>query len=173
MATNRHPIQHPRRGRLTHAQDMMLQYGPADRWADAFRDEDEHRDAWIRNRNRFLAWYRHGRRPMAWWRFEGPFPYPGYDAEPAALYEADLLGEEEAAELLSDWRREFERMYKPDFFHCDGPGRILAGEAARKAHLKWAGIPRGLLKQWTRGRRRRGRTIRKLEAAAVPAESVA
>ena len=70
MATNRTPIRHLRRGRLTHEQDMVLQYGADDRWADAFRDEDEHRDAWIRNRDRLLAWYQHGHRPAAWWQFE-------------------------------------------------------------------------------------------------------
>ena len=47
MATNRTPIRHLRRGRLTHEQDMVLQYGADARWADAFRDEDEHRDAWM------------------------------------------------------------------------------------------------------------------------------
>ena len=47
MPTNRTPISHPRRGRLNHEQDMVLQYGADDPWADAFRDEDEHRDAWI------------------------------------------------------------------------------------------------------------------------------
>ena len=68
------------------------QYGADDRWADAFRDEDEHRDAWIRNRDRLLAWYRHGHRPAAWWQFEaGDLRYPGYDREQSTLYQAGIL----------------------------------------------------------------------------------
>ena len=51
MATNRHPIRHSHRGRLNHPQEMVLRYGEDPRW-DAFATEDEHRDAWIRNRDR-------------------------------------------------------------------------------------------------------------------------
>ena len=98
MPTNRHPVRHSHRGRLNHGQDMILQYGHDERWA-AFRSEAEHRDAWIRNRDRLLAWYRHGRRPQAWWQFEAPFRYPGYDREQSTLYTAGLLTAEELAEL--------------------------------------------------------------------------
>ena len=163
MPTNRHPIRHPHRGRLNHEQEMVLQYGAGERWADAFCDEDEHRDAWIRNRDRLLAWYRHARRPQAWWHFEAPFPYPGYDAEQRALYRAELLGPEERAELLAFWRREYERAHGPHFFFCHGPGRFLEGTKARRAQYAWAGIPRELLKEWTAQRRRRGRIVRKLK----------
>jgi hypothetical protein len=163
MPTNRTPIRHPRRGRLNHAQDMVLQYGADERWADAFHDESEHRDAWVRNRDRFLAWYRHGRRPAAWWQFEAPFPYPGYDAEQQALYRAELLAPEERAELLAFWRREYERAHEPHFFFCQGPGRVLEGAKARRAQYAWAGIPRELLKEWTAQRRRRGRIVRQLK----------
>ena len=45
----------------------------------------------------------------------------------------------------------------------------LKGEAARKAHLKWAGVPRALIRKWTSQRRRRSRTVRKLVELA-PAE---
>jgi hypothetical protein len=148
---------------------MVLQFGVEKRWADAFRDEDEHRDAWVCNRERLLAGYRHGRRPMAWWRFEAPFPYPGYDAEQQALYRAELLGPDERAELLAFWRREYERAHEPHFFFCQGPGRILEGVKARRAQYAWAGIPRELLKQWTAQRRRQGRRIRELEAMSPAA----
>jgi hypothetical protein len=164
MPTNRHPIRHPHRGRLTHAQDMVLQYGFDERWADAFRDESEHRDAWVRNRDRLLAWYRHARRPQAWWHFEAPFRYPGYDREQSTLYAAGLLTAEELAELDGFWREEFDRAQQPDFFHCEGPGRFLKGEPAKRAHYQWADIPRALVKQWTTQRRRR--TIRELEATS-------
>ena len=167
MATNRHATRHPRRTRLNRAQEMTLLYGPDPRW-DAFRTEEEHRDAWLRNRDRLLAWHRHGHRPMAWWHFESPIPFLGYDREQAVLFEAGLLGEEESATLVTEWRREFERAQASDFWVCQGPGRFLHGKEARRAYYRWAGIPRDLLKRWTRERRRRSRTVRELEAASVP-----
>jgi hypothetical protein len=160
MATNRHPIQHPHRGRLNHAQQMTLQYGPDPRW-DAFHSEEEHRDAWVRNRDRILAGYRHGRRPMAWWRFEAPFQYPGYDKEQSTLYEAELLGEEEREQLVARWRAHFAQAQQPGFMYCVGHAKRgdtfatwLKGAAARKAHYRWSGIPHSLLKEWLRGRPR-------------------
>ena len=165
MPTNQTPIRHPRRGRLNHAQEMTLLYGPDPRW-DAFHSEEEYRDAWERNRDRILAAYRHGRRPMAWWTFEAPIKFPGYEHQQSALFEAGLLGEEEAATLVSEWREQFEHAHDPHFFHCDGPGRILEGAPARKRHFRWADIPAPLVKRWTAQRRGRGRTVRKLKAAA-------
>ena len=154
MATNRHPIRHSHRGRLNHPQEMVLRYGEDPRW-DAFHSEEEHRDAWLRNRDRFLAQYRYGRRPQAWWQFEAPIPYPGYDCEQSTLYTAGLLTAEELAELEGFWRKEFERAQQPDFFHCEGPSRFLKGEPAKRAHYQWADIPRALVKQWMVQRRRR------------------
>jgi hypothetical protein len=160
MATNRHPIHHLQRGRLNHAQEMTLQYGPDPRW-DAFRSEEEFRDAWIRNRDRLLAWYRHGRRPMAWWRFESPIPYPGYDRERSALFEAGLLGEEEREQLVVHWRAHFAQAQQHGFMFCVGrttPNATgatwLKGVAAKKAHYRWSGIPRSLLREWLRSRPR-------------------
>jgi hypothetical protein len=165
MPTNRHPIRHPRRGRLNHAQEMTLRFGLEPRW-DAFRTAADHHDAWLRNRDHMLASYRHGRRPMAWWRFEaGSLKYPGYDREQSTLYEAGLLAKEEAAELVAWWREQFEWAHGPHFFHCEGPGRFFYGAPGRRRHFKWADIPRELLKQWTAQRRRRGKTIRELEGA--------
>ena len=161
MPTNRHPIRHPHRGRLNHLQEMVLVYGEDPRWADAFDDEEAQREAWIRNRERILAGYRHGRRPMAWWTFEAPIPFPGYERQQSVLFEAGLLGQNEAATLVSEWRRQFERAYEPGFFHCAGPGRIFEGASARRQHFAWAGIPRALLAQWTKERRRRTRVVRK------------
>ena len=168
MPTNRTPIRHPHRGRLSHEQEMVLQYGAEERWAEAFATEDEYRDAWIRNRDRFLAWYCHGRRPAAWWQFEaGDLRYPGYDREQSTLYRAGLLGEEERAELLGFWREEFEKASAPDFWTALRPNCILEGEPARKAHIRWADIPRELVREWTAQRRRRERTIGKLAGGKV------
>jgi hypothetical protein len=168
MPTNRHPIRHPRRGRLNHERAMVLQYGPDPRW-DAFRDEEEYREAWARHRERLLAGDRHGRRPMAWWRFEAPpsLKYPGYDRERSVLYEAGLLGEEERRELVAEWRQAFERAQAPDFWFCLGPGRSLEGATARRQHYKWADIPRSLRLRWTRERRRRSKAIRQLVETAA------
>jgi hypothetical protein len=171
MPTNRHPIRHPQRGRLNHDREMVLRYGPDPRWP-AFRSENEYRDAWLRNREKMLAGARHGRRPMAWWRFEaGDLRYPGDETERSMLYQAGLLGEEELRELVAWWRQAFEKAQAPDFWLCLGPGRALKGVPARRAHYRWADIPRELLLQWTREHRRRGRTIRGLAetAAGYPA----
>jgi hypothetical protein len=169
MPTNRTPIRHPHRGRLSHEQEMVLQYGAEERWAEAFATEEEYRDAWIRNRDRLLAGYRNGRRPMAWWTLESPIAFPGYEQQQSVLYEANLLEPEERAALVEWWRAQFERAWAPHFFYCEGPGRILEGEPARKAHLRWADIPRELVREWTTQRRRRERIIGKL-AKVPPAE---
>jgi hypothetical protein len=150
---------------LNHAQQMVLQYGADPRW-DAFHTEEEHRDAWIRNRDRLLAGYRHGRRPAAWWHFEAPIKYPGYEREQSTLYAARLLSEAERDELVTWWKEQYERAWSAHFFHCEGPGRIFEGPAGRRKHFKWADIPKGLLVEWTKERRRRSRTIRELEEAA-------
>jgi hypothetical protein len=168
VATNRHPIRHAHRGRLTHSQEMTLLYGKEPRWAEAFATEEEYRDAWIRNRERLLAGYRNGRRPMAWWTLESPVAFPGYEHQQSVLYEAGLLGDEERAELERWWHEQFLRAWNPQFFHCDGPGRIFEGEPARKAHFKWADIPHELVRKWTVGYRRRRKTIRELERSEKP-----
>jgi hypothetical protein len=165
MATNRHPIRHPHRGRVNHARRMTL-YGPDPRW-DAFDTEEEAGAAWAQHRERILEHYR-GRRPLGWWHFEaGDLRYPGYDRERSTLYETGLLGEAERAELVTWWREQFERAQAPDFWICLGPGRSLEGAPARRQHYKWADIPRSLRLRWTREHRRRGKTIRQLETAAA------
>ena len=171
MATNRHPIRHSHRGRLNHPQEMVLRYGEDPRW-DAFATEDEHRDAWIRNRDRLLGGCR-GHRPAGWWRYEaGDLPYPGYDREQSTLYEVGVLDEEERAELVRWWHEQYLRAQAANFWHCLGPGRSLKGGPARRAHYRWADIPASLLAEWSAAHRRRRKTIRKLEAAS-PAETTA
>ena len=71
---------------------------------------------------------------------------------------------------MSEWREEFVRAQAADFFHCEGPGRFLKGAPARRQHYEWADVPKSLLVQWTKERRRRSRTTRELEATS-PAES--
>jgi hypothetical protein len=128
----------------------------------AFRSREELHEAWLANRDRLMTlWAKHGKRPAGWWEFEAPFPRP-FEHEASALYEAELLTESESTELVARWRREFERAWRPGFFHCEGPGAFFHGTIARRKHYAWADIPRALVKEWTAQRRRRGRTIRKL-----------
>jgi hypothetical protein len=123
----------------------------------AFRDDKERREAWLHHRDELLARFgARGRRPAGWWDYEAPIKYPGHDYESAALYEAGLLTEAEAAELVRHWREEFDRAQEPGFAHCIGHRRrgdtfasFLTGIAAQRAHYKWAGIPRALVRQWT------------------------
>jgi hypothetical protein len=58
------------------------------------------------------------------------------------------LDEDEAAALVTQWRQEFEKAQAPDFWLSTGPGSLLHGSAARRAHYRWADIPRALLKEW-------------------------
>jgi hypothetical protein len=162
MATNRTFIRHHLRSKLTPTQEMELWLGPSHH-GSVFRSREELQQAWLNHRDRLMAvWGKHGKRPMAWWEFEAPFPRPSKH-ERSKLYEAGLLGEEEAAELVREWRKQFDRAHEPHFFFCQGPGRILEGAPARAHHFAWADIPRALLRQWTAEHRRRAKTIRKLE----------
>jgi hypothetical protein len=168
MGTNRSYVRRHRRGELTHEQEMELWLGPSHR-GSAFGSREELHQAWLKHRDRLMcAWAKHGKRPAGWWEFESPVAYPrDPDYAEAALYENDLLTEEEKVERIAWWREQYDRAWLPDFFHCEGPGRFFDGPVARRKHFKWAGIPQGLVKQWNSERRRRGRTIRKLEAAAT------
>jgi hypothetical protein len=151
--------------------DDEMRYGPPLHGPSEFPSTASARAYWHENRERLMAWLGvHGRRPAAWYAFEAPSGLRReYDREQSTLYEAGLLSEAERTELLTFWREEFDRANGPNFFFCEGPGRIFQGPVARKKHWEWADIPRTLLMKWTRGRRRAARTIRKLEAEATEA----
>jgi hypothetical protein len=171
MPTERTPLQRPHRLPLSHEAEMSLRYGELT-GCPGFASAEERKAAWFAHRDELLRHCRGGKRPSGWWDYECPIPYPrDRDYAEAALYEAELLTEGEVAELTAHWRKEFERAQDPRFMHCIGhakPGDTFAtwlkGAAARRAHYRWAGIPRDLLKRWMRERRRRSRTIRELEA---------
>ena len=93
------------------------------------------------------------------------------------LYEAGLLAEEERAELVAHWRARFVQAQQPGFMFCMGFARPgdktatwLKGAPARRAHYRWAGIPRSLLQEWRSQRRRLGRPVRELEEATTSPE---
>jgi len=115
-----------------------------------FASDEERRALWARHRDRLMQWFSHGgHRPWGWWKYEAPIRYPGYDRERSTLYERGLLTEAEVAELMTFWRRAFDRAHRPDFFIALGPGRILNGAQARPAQYAWADIPADLVEQWT------------------------
>src|SRR3954453_17190713 len=97
-------------------------------------------DRWQRHRELLLANERAGRRPEEWWAYEAAIPWPGYDNETVALYNAGLLSDQELAELRPWWREQFERSFAPEFFHCLSSGRILEDAPARRALYRWACI---------------------------------
>ena len=143
----------PGSDRLPHAQEMLLLYGPAPEWRDAFASIEEARVTWERYRGRLLSGKAPGRRVWAWYEFEAP---PGlrydYDRERSALYDAGLLSEGEKAALEREWRDQFDRAQRPDFGLCLGSAGWLRGDAARQAHYEWADIPQKLIAAWSAAR---------------------
>lgn len=155
MSTNRTPLHRPHRLPLSHEAEMSLRYGElASR--PGFASEEERRAAWFYHRDALLRHCHGGGRPAGWWDYECPIRRPrNHDYQEAALYEAGLLAESEVAELVAWWREQFERAQDPKFMFCIGfakPGdRVatwLAGPPARKAHYRWSGIPKALVREW-------------------------
>jgi hypothetical protein len=135
-----------------------------------FATAEEARQAWQRVRDNFpLPHNSPGRRPWAWWCFEPhEIAWPGYDAERSTLFTHGLVSDEEKAQLLADWKGQFDKAQARGFALTLGPGEVLYGAAARRAHYEWADIPAALVKQWTAEHRRRKQTIRDLATMAAP-----
>jgi len=170
MPTNRRPISRAVRYRLSFWEKLSLEYGEADH-RPGFRDDAKRRAAWLHHRHWMLARCRDGRRPRAWWDYEAPIPEPDdCRYRQAALWAAGLLTLEERHQLQASWRKAFEEAQARDFSCVVAPGEVLKGEAARQAWYRNYGIPRQLLRRWTRERRRRDKTIRELETAPAPAQ---
>jgi hypothetical protein len=154
MPTERKPLHRAHRSRLADDEEMELWLGPSHR-GSAFESETGRQWAWTQHRDRLMdIWGKHGKRPWAWWHYESGCAHPG-NHQTSTLYEMGILSDEERAELLAEWRRQFERAWRPGFFHCEGPGAFFHGEIARRKHFAWADIPRALLKEWRSQRRRR------------------
>src|SRR5215472_4058749 len=147
---------------LTYSELQELWLGPCN-GGSVFDTPEQLRDAWIRGRAVVMRlWARGGRRPQAWWCFEAPglgLTWPGYDAEPAYLFERNVLEKTECEQLLAGWRRDFEDA-------C-----LLEDAVARRKHLDWAGVPHSLRRQWQAARRRRVR--QPAVPAALPEEAAA
>lgn len=169
MPTSRRYIRAPHRARLSGAQEMHLWLGAGPRDEPApFPSDEARRAAWLLHgpRLRGVLPMASGRRAQAWWDYEAPIAWPGYDRERGALYAAGLLGVEEKAALEAEWHHDFERGCDPDFALSLGPGEYLTGAAARRAHYRWADIPRPLVRKWTAEHKRAAQRIRQLEAGS-------
>jgi hypothetical protein len=155
MTTNRMPIRRGAR-RLSITEHMDLTIGSSPR-RPVFASDAERRQVWMQHRDELIQQCT-GTRPDAWWQYESPIPYPkSRDYEEAALYEAGLLAADEVAPVMMRWRAHFDDAQVPGFGYCTGYG-WLHGAAARKAHYRWAGIPRDLLEQWKAERRQSKQT---------------
>jgi hypothetical protein len=156
-------------GDLSSGQKMELQFGPGAS-GSLFNSREQLESAWAACRDELLERANPGRRPAIFWELEASglgLKWPGYFSERSYLFEAGTLSAEEKAELKAEWRAEFERAYEPDFTYIGGPGEILHGADARKAHLDWADVPHSLRRQWQAARRRRERR------SAAPSEEAA
>jgi hypothetical protein len=171
----RGPRANPRRkalvrlpSQLTPDQEMHLWLGCGPRSnLRPFASEEARRAAWIDHRDYLMGMFSSpGRRPQAWWAYEASIAFPGIERQASTLYAAGILGEAEKAALEAGWRREFDEAQDPDFWICLGPGEMLEGAAARRAHYRDVDIPPELVKRWTAERRRQARTIRQLQDAA-------
>ena len=113
-------------------------------------------ERWVKHKDQIMASTRAGSRPEEWWAYEKQMRQPcDLGDERITLFEMAELTKTELAELMPEWREEYERA------NCAGDG-WLRGEAAKRAQYRWAGIPRALIRKWDAERRRRAKMIRKL-----------
>lgn len=94
---------------------------------------------------------------MGWWAYEAPkgLRHPGYEYQRSVLWEANVLGEEERAQLETEWRREWDHIWEHEqFFHSAAPDKIYSGDEARVKHLVWADVPPVLVYRWLDERER-------------------
>jgi hypothetical protein len=154
----------PKARRLTSEQRFDLIFGE---WAKGFHTDAERRDAWFRYRDELMQNCKPGVRPSGWWSYEAPFPRP-LDSSDAKrlLYEAGLLSDEEIAAVTKRWRAEFDWANKPGFAFTAAPSQLIFGAPARRAHYRWAAIPRSLVAKWTAERARNAKTIQVLRRNA-------
>jgi hypothetical protein len=140
----------PDPGELSGRQREFLCYGPRDSYDDAFTDESAVLAAWEQHRQTLLAGYAIGRRPWAWRAIDRPeLPWRGYDRERSGLWRAGALGAAEKTTLERQWRKDF--------------------EAGRD--LKWADVPRELIRKWRAERRHKKEEPEAESTAASSAQS--
>jgi hypothetical protein len=123
------------------------------------------RERWLRHRETLMKWARTGTRPPGWWAYERHLQPPeDRNRETELLMAMGELSPAELAELVPEWRAEYDKAQRPDFAVCIGHAQPhdtfatwIEGDEARRRHYAWAGIPKRLLKEWDRERRRKPR----------------
>jgi len=151
---------------LSELQELWLGAHPTS--GSHFRSREELVEAWETGRAVVMRlWGSHGRRPAGYYEFEWEGPRPAYDVERSSLWRAGVLSEAERNELEAEWKAEFEKAHTPNFFISTGPDEALHGDAAVAAHLRWADVPRELVRRWTAARRRSGRQQAPLDEVAA------
>ena len=93
-----------------------------------------------------------------WYEFEAPpgLHHSPYATERSRLYEAGVLGIDEAAALETEWRQAF------------AEAQALSSDAERRAAYAEADIPSELVKRWSAAARRR-----RARQPVAPSEEVA
>jgi hypothetical protein len=163
---------------LSHDQWISLRYGDTPGDEPAFLTDTLRRAAWDRERDQVMPhWVGKAIRPDGWWSYDAPglgIKRPrDPDQRTATLWRAGQLTETEVATVMQEWRKYFDKAQGDDFTYTLGPGEILEGDAARRAHYRWAGVPRELIHKWTAERKRAAKTIEALgdiESAHKPKE---
>jgi hypothetical protein len=153
MPTNRAYVRRPHRSRLTGAQELDLWLGSDQ---PPFASPEDRRAAWLQHRDRLAGVLPSspGRRAQAWWAFEAPAGLTfNYDTERSTLFAHGLVSDEEREQLLAEWKAEFDKAQARGFALTLGPGEVLYGAAARRAHYCWADIPPALVREWTAQRK--------------------
>ena len=156
-------------GELSPGAKMELWLGPNPS-GSYFSSREELVQAWETHQDEIMArWGRGGRRPAGFYEFVWDGPRPPYDQERSTLWRAGVLSVDEKVALEREWKVDFEKAHRPDFFHHTGR-EVLHGDAAVQAHLRWADVPRELVKRWTAALQRRGRVRHR---APAPSEEAA
>jgi len=89
-------------------------------------------ERWVKHKDQIMASTRAGSRPEEWWEYEKQMPQPcDLGDERITLFEMVELTETELAELMPEWREEYEKVNEPNFSYCTGHD-WLRGEAARR-----------------------------------------
>jgi hypothetical protein len=129
---------------------------------------------WRKHRDTLMRWEPAGHRPPEWWHYERKMRPPPHETE-TLLKMGELVGAE-LAEVMTHWRERYEHAaLDPTFGWCIGHAKDgdtfaswIDGDAGRREHYRFWGIPRALVKKWDRERIRNARTVAKLKAAALP-----
>ena len=136
---------------------------PPDDYPKPWESRPVSHERWQKHRERMMAYAGAGRRPPEWWRYESGQQRPvDRGDETILLYEMGEFSPAEIKRLLPDWRERYEKTHDDGFAYFTGDV-WLKGEAAKLAHLRWAGVPPEIWRRWDE---ERARTIAELAGIA-------